>query len=304
MTCKSIVAVLVAVLITGCASTSDSAENTENTTSGSGNEIPAVDDAKRKTDLRLQLDRSIDQWYIHFQKQQFSTADALATSLENFVNENYDFVVSDLKTASPRFRKVAAAALGFSGKSEAVEPLVAALRDPFEPTVVSALLSLGRLALLKIAIPNDSVTPFLSHPDDDIRSNAAYVLARSTKRGDGELFLPLTTAMEDANSMVRLHAAAALGSLGDADAIPFLLKGLKDEKSLVRIRSAYALGRINERRAVRKMIDSLDDPSEDVQKAVHKALKSITGQSHPRDRNAWLVYLDNSEDSITTPFKK
>lgn len=248
-----------------------------------------------RTERRLQLERALDQWVTAFSRQEYSQADGVASALEGYVNKNFDEVVADLATASPRFRRTAAAALGFSARREAVPHLIEALRDPFAPVVNGALVSLWRLALMEDGadIPVAEVIPFLAHADPEIRSNAALVLAQATKPGQGELFLPLTAAMEDVDASVRVHAAAALGALGDADAIPFLAKGLKDSKALVRIRSAYALGRIGDKRAVEPLIERLDDPEEDVTKAAHKALTTITGQKIGRHRADWEDYNRN-----------
>ena len=244
------------------------------------------DESRARTERRLQLERSMDQWWLAFQRQEYGKADGVAKALE------------DLRIASPRFRKVAAASLGFSGRQEAVQPLLEALRDPFADVLYGSLLSLWRLALLHrdIQIPAEEITPFLSHATPGIRSNAAMVMAHITKAGEGALFLPLTSAMEDAEPKVRVHAAAALGALQDEDAVPFLVKGLDDKMSLVRIRSALALGRIGSRRALRALVRHVEDPDVDVAKAAHKALIRITGQKIDRLKSAWENYLKNSQN--------
>ena len=250
-----------------------------------------------KNERRIKLERSVDNWWYHFKSQEYSTADGIATVLERYVNANYDGVVSDVATASPRFRKVAAAALGFSGQAKAVTPLTHALDDPFQEVTLASLLSLYRLGLEGVDVPSEKVAPFLSHADKDIRSNAALVLSQSARTGDGSLFLPLTNAMEDSEDSVRVHAAAALGALGDADALPFLVTGLSDPKPLVRIRAAYALGRIGDRRALSPLAERLDDPHEDVSRAAYKALKVITGQDFERRRDAWTTYVRQTEEA-------
>ncbi len=256
------------------------------------------DESRARTERRLQLERSMDQWWLAFQRQEYGKAEGVAKALENFVNSHFDQVVEDLRIASPRFRKVAAASLGFSGRQEAVQPLLEALRDPFADVLYGSLLSLWRLALLHrdIQIPAEEITPFLSHATPGIRSNAAMVMAHITKAGEGALFLPLTSAMEDAEPKVRVHAAAALGALQDEDAVPFLVKGLDDKMSLVRIRSALALGRIGSRRALRALVRHVEDPDVDVAKAAHKALIRITGQKIDRLKSAWENYLKNSQN--------
>ncbi len=290
-------AVLAVIILSGCASdpqTTDTEEKEMETPAEVSSTL--AEDSRVRTERRLQLERSMDQWWLAFQRQEYGKADGVAAALETYVNKNFDAVVGDLKTASPRFRKVAAASLGFSGKQEAVAPLLVALRDPFSDVLFGSLLSLWRLSLQpdNIIIPANEITTFLRHGDPGIRSNAAMVLAHITKKGDGALFLPLTSAMEDSNAKVRVHAAAALGALQDPDAVPFLEKGLDDKMTLVRIRSALALGRIQSRRALRGLVDHLEDPEVDVSKAIHKSLMRISGQRIDRIKKEWESYLRNA----------
>ncbi len=245
------------------------------------------------TERRLQLERSLDQWWLAFEKQEYSKSDGLATALEQFVNKHYDEVVSDLKASSPRFRRVAAAGLGFSGKKEAVEPLIVTLRDNDVGVLPAALLSLRQLAINGVDVPSAPVIGLLSQRNPDVRNNASMVLAHAVKKGEGELYLPLTSAMEDKEPGVRLHIAAALGRLGDPAAIPFLTKALNDEFALVRVRSALALARIGDKRAVPSLIEAVDDPQPDVSRAAHKALQSLTGRKLDRRKEAWDEYLSN-----------
>lgn len=292
-------AVLGLILFTGCASDSEpQAEKPEVMPETVESTSQLEEKSRARTERRLQLERSMDQWWLAFQRQEYAKSDGVAAALEAYVNENFDAVLGDLKTASPRFRKVAAASLGFSGKQEAVAPLLDSLRDPFVDVLFGSLLSLWRLSLQGegISIPAKEVTPFLSHGDPGIRSNAAMVMAHITEAGDGSLFLPLTAAMEDNNAKVRVHAAAALGALKDEDAIPFLIKGLEDKMPLVRIRSALALGRIGSKKAMRDLARHVEDPDVDVAKAVHKSLMRISGQKIDRLQKEWELYLRKTKN--------
>ena len=284
----SLLAIACLAALSACASSEEAPETKPTVEESAAPKSEA--DTRAKTEARLRIERSVDQWYTHFQKQEYATADGIAAALETHVDDHFFMVIDDLHNASPRFRKVAAAALGFSNRADAVPPLVEALHDPFEEVVLASLLSLWNLAKDGKPVPSAAVVPYLGHTAPDVRSNAALVLARCAKPGEGELFLPLTAAMEDSNDLVRVHAAAALGNLGDAGAVPFLVKGLADSKPLVRIRAAYALGRIKDAKAVPALIESIDDPDVDVSKASHKALQAITGREIERSKRAWLNY--------------
>lgn len=250
-------------------------------------------DRRERNNRRLRLVDSIDQWWSALQRQEYAKSDGLERALEQFVGKYYDEFVADLSHQNPRWRKVAATGLGFNAKPEAVAPLMRTLRDPVADVVEGGLLSLGRLAQAEIPIDATEITPYLGHVNPYIRSNASLVLVHATKPGQGELFLPLTAAMEDSEPSVRNHVAAALGALGDPDAVPFLLKGLKDPKALVRVRAAFALALIDDKRAVPGLIESLDDASEEVSKAAHKALRRMTGQKFERRRELWEPYWDS-----------
>ncbi len=289
---RILTALVLALMLTACAETaSDSSEGDgAMERSAISTEGLPPESERLATERRLQLERSVDQWFLAYQQQEFSKADGLATHLEQYVNNHLAAIERDVQTSSPRFRKVAAAALGFSGKEEVVPVLIGALKDPFQDVVLASLLSLWRLSLSGVKVPAQPVAPLLGHSVADIRSNAAMVLAHAVTPADKDLFLPLTSAMEDEDAGVRLHAAVALGALGEPDAVPFLVKALDDPKALVRIRSAYALGRIGSRAAVPALIDHLDDPNNDVSKAIHKALQTITGQKIPRLKHEWKNY--------------
>lgn len=215
-----------------------SAESVPSASAGAEDGAPTVDvqeEDRARTQRRLQMERSLEQWWAHRSRQEYATADGISAALERYVLENFDAVVADLMKSGPRFRRVAAASLGFSKDSRAIDPLMNALSDNNDGVLVASLLSLGHLALDDNSIPTKPLIPFLSHRHDDVRVNASRILVHTATKGDGMLFLPLTTALEDPVPAVRLHSAAALGALGDPDAIGFLLKLLKDEKALVRI---------------------------------------------------------------------
>lgn len=309
---RSTILILAAALVCGACTTSGKSDGemaAESDTSG-GNESMATGgspemamnasgmgtaETRARTDRRLQLQRSLDQWWLAVQRQEYAKSDGLGTALEQFVNKHFDEIAEDLTHANPRWRKIAAAGLGFSGRPQAVAPLESALRDSDADVLVGALLSLGRLAEADVTIDATKVTPFLSHSAPDIRSNAALVLVHATKKGQGELYLPLTAAMEDHDAGVRVHVAAALGALGDPGAVPFLIRAMDDEKALVRIRAAYALARIGDQRAIPRLIDAIDDPSIDVSRASHKSLRVLTGQDFERRREAWAAYWNSRQ---------
>jgi HEAT repeat protein len=79
----------------------------------------------------------------------------------------------------------------------------------------------------------------------------AFGHGKLTEADRATLLAPLRAALRDEFWLVRDDAAAALGFLGDRDAVPALIELLAgDEKQQVRYEAARSLGRLGDRRAV------------------------------------------------------
>jgi HEAT repeat protein len=74
---------------------------------------------------------------------------------------------------------------------------------------------------------------------------------------------------------VRRDAAAALGQIGDADAVEPLIAGLQDDNPSVRRAAAEALGQIGDVSALGPLIAALKSPAVDVRKTAAEALGQI-----------------------------
>ena len=71
---------------------------------------------------------------------------------------------------------------------------------------------------------------------------------------------------------VRLHAAEALGKIGDERAVEPLIEALNDEDASVRRGAAVALGRLGAERAVEPLIEALNDEEGHVRRGAAVAL--------------------------------
>jgi len=116
----------------------------------------------------------------------------------------------------------------------AVEPLVAALKDPYRKVRERASRALG-----KIGVP---------------------------------AVLPLFDALKDTEPDVRERAAETLGEIRDPRAVAPLIHALKDESSSVRWVVAKSLGKIKDVRAVGPLIAALEDNGWSVQESITEAL--------------------------------
>ncbi len=146
------------------------------------------------------------------------------------------------KTESHLVRVIATTALGATGRSQALEPLLAALRDE-DPSVRSAA-ALGLSA------------PIFCRP---------------------EIVEPLLAAFATQDAGGLMWTAQALGGTRDHRAVDALIGALGHQDFNVRAESARALGRIGDRRAVEPLQKRLrvETDTLNVQGAVEEALDAL-----------------------------
>lgn len=106
------------------------------------------------------------------------------------------------------------------------------------------------------------------------------------------------------DSLIRTHAADALGDIGDTRAVDPLIKSLNDEDWQVRWGAAEALGNIGDARAVEPLINTLKDKDDSVRKRVVMALGRIGDvqavdplKKALKDTNS-IVIRDTAADSL------
>jgi HEAT repeat protein len=86
---------------------------------------------------------------------------------------------------------------------------------------------------------------------------------------------PLIVAMRQPNNLIRQHAAAALGEIGDARAIEPLLYFMRDPDRDVSFWAAYALGQIGEPMAIFSLNAALRDANDSIRALAANALVKI-----------------------------
>jgi hypothetical protein len=269
-----------------------------------GPALPVAEDTAARTSRLIQIEQACDQWYAAQREQEYARMDSLAALLRDYTNQHFEAIVSDLRFGSPRHQKMMAAALGFSGRAEAVQPLYEALEHPQHEVVLHALLSLYHLAAppapetrgTPVRIDPERIVPYLAHPHEGIRSNAALVLVRVVDPATPKsVLLALIGTASDPDAATRVHAVAALGATRDREALPHLVKALSDPVQLVRIRAAIGLGRIGEASAAPYLVEVLERESEarDVKLAAARALGQILAvPGEPSlDAAAWRARL-------------
>ena len=123
----------------------------------------------------------------------------------------------------------------------ALEPLLAATKDPFYLTRSGALRALGDLGDKRGL---SALTAALADKSDVVRTSAARALGEF---GDGRATLPLIAALKDPLENVRWSAAEGLGKLGDVRASSPLAEAAADTDPRVQTAAKAALEKLRKK---------------------------------------------------------
>lgn len=142
---------------------------------------------------------------------------------------------------------------------EDIARLVEALRmrDPYHDAIV-----VGRpvqAVNVLVALGERAVEPLLAalrDPKAGLRANAALILGRIR---DARAIEPLIAALADPEPVVRTQAVWALRDLGDPRAAPPLVAALRDEADEARSAARYALEKMGEA-AIEPLLTAADEP--------------------------------------------
>ncbi len=109
------------------------------------------------------------------------------------------------------------------------------------------------------------------------------------------------TGLNDPEAEVRRDAAVGLTTTFDATAIPALADHVRgDVDDQVRINCARALGNAATPSSIRALIDALDDRNVAVVFYAHESLTKVTGQALPADSKPWLGWYQQTYERSTT----
>ncbi len=161
----------------------------------------------------------------------------------------------------------AARTLGKLGDERAIEPLIAALKDPYREVREAAVMALGQFGEL-------AFEPLVAALNDDVMevrwgAHRALVVGGFGNERAAEL---LFTALNDETSEVRVEVAVTLGRLGDERAITPLIDALKHGEPNERWMAAGTLGFLGSKQAVEHLIAGLGDEDENVRQMAARAL--------------------------------
>jgi HEAT repeat protein len=172
--------------------------------------------------------------------------------------------------ANPERRRIAVKGLAFCDDPAAVTTLVKCLAEPADDRLLTnATYALGRIH--SPATDTSALLKLLHHPDADVRSNTLMALWHifDARRAIGaspldpvaqrDLMTTLEPALFDpSDPIIRAHAAAVVGALGDPRGVDPLLNLLRDEHPLVRTQTAIALDKLGDKKAIPPLVEALD----------------------------------------------
>jgi HEAT repeats/PBS lyase HEAT-like repeat len=187
-------------------------------------------------------------------------------------------LVHALRDSNPSVRAAAAVALGKVGDPLASKPLVRLLDDRNAVVRAAAASALG-------AVQGDEgldpLINLLSSEDEKpaVKASAAEALGRL---GDAAAIQPLAAALRQnttkrgrSNEQMRTQVAVALGRLGHATATPHLVAALRDSSSMVRKAAARSLAELADKSSMDALEGALQDDDPTVAREVYRALDSI-----------------------------
>lgn len=177
-----------------------------------------------------------------------------------------------LDDAKIEVRQAAAKALGHTQHPAALPYLMEALRDPFwwyerevqAGDLFNAIEKMGAVAV-------DPLIAALKDPEGTVRKYAALLLGRL---GDVRAVEPLGMALYDLHHEVGKTSAEALVNFG-VTSFEILVEALDHPEMWIRIHSVDVLPRITEPRVALVLLEMLKDPEREVQRHVIEALGKL-----------------------------
>lgn len=177
-----------------------------------------------------------------------------------------------LDDAKIEVRQAAAKALGYTQHPAALPYLMEALRDPFwwyerevqAGDLFNAIEKMGAMAV-------DPLIAALKDPEGTVRKYAALLLGRL---GDTRAVEPLGMALYDLHHEVGKTSAEALVNFG-VTSFEILVEALDHPEMWIRIHSVDVLPRITEPRVALVLLEMLKDPEREVKRHVIEAMGEL-----------------------------
>ncbi|MCK5236681.1 MAG: HEAT repeat domain-containing protein, partial [Deltaproteobacteria bacterium] len=195
---------------------------------------------------------------------------------------NIETFIKELHSENACIRRASVEALGDTGRSEAIAPLVDILKEKdvaLRDSVVQSLLLIGGKGVAEAVVPllydedaavrnmvieileklgpdgAGAVVTLLDESDEDVLKFAIDIIGTF---GESSLAQHLTPFLAHKNPNIRAAAAVTLGRLGAIDAADRIVPLIKEENEWVRFSALEALGQINCPELVERLIAATD----------------------------------------------
>jgi HEAT repeat protein len=235
-------------------------------------------------------DRMLERYASAITTQGAAKLDRVAVSLEAHLRKSVEqyfdrFMAAAEQRDFPRNRAIALGALGFSGRREALDPLLNGLGDDNAEVVANATFG---VAMLKDArTPPEYLARILEGEkfDEGVRAGAAWALLRvqevvvDPKPIEQIWVRVLERPIDPKEAGVSVSALRGVGAMREERLAPIVERYVSHPTPLVRQAAAVALGRIGARSSYPALI-ALIGPAEEnpnVRLAARKALQALAG---------------------------
>lgn len=216
-----------------------------------------------------------------------------------------DMLIEQLESGPLVNRRIAATAIGFSGKDDALSPLLNALEDPDDQVVANALLGLSILG--SPTTPIGGIARLFSDRSQtiEIRNNAGRTLRATSPNSLSESSRNLViesacAAIGDEEPSVVVYAMLLLAELKDTESMDRIALRLDDPSPLVgraASRSLAYIGSIDDHSkgpATRALVAALKRvDARTVLPSVYKDLQKLSQVNYGDDIDAWIRYAAN-----------
>jgi len=287
------------LLLLGLGACVSSSEDPDKTEAETRPFVPLPDDGPEPIGFFLvRFDRSLAAWsegkLAASNSRETATLEALERDMRQRATKRKDELLVELESGALSNRRIAAAALGFSGDPSVLGPMLSALFDPDLELVQKSLLGIGILA--DKDTPLTGVIRLLDESQDPwARNNAAFALLEIARAGrrDPALNEAAARALTDQEAGVRAQCATILGVVSDELAVPMLAPLLYDDANLVGLAAAISLSSIGKAHprqkgsVARHLSTALDDVREDRRPQVLGALRWLAEVDHGEDGRPW-----------------
>jgi HEAT repeat protein len=254
----------------------------------------------------IRLDQALDKYATAWLTSEATAGERVRDQLDKYLRQSVTKLFARLLTTAedrtnPFQRVIALAALGFSGRPEALDPMLNAVRgDDHEA---------GLAALFGLAILQDPNTPaapigeviFDEKKPLEMRRNASLALMKLQEKSyDANAVLPywvraLELPMETADDGIQLHALRGLGLLRDPQHAGLAERMASHPQPKLRVAAAIAMGRMKNQSSVGPLLALLGpaEKNDNVRLAARKALQELAGGiDREYDVMAWRKAFD------------